>query len=151
MSVKDLQARVCEYSRRHRPANREQDLVIMYLEEVDGRCNLLNAQVLQAIETWTDVVPEDAARATIVNELTSLAAQRDGLQHQLEELTGELANSKQRSDEQVKALKTQIQNKEKQLADANKRLTQLSEASTYSFPSGSRNFTHIYAYQTNCI
>lgn len=95
----------------------------MALEEVVGRCRLLQEQVLSSIENWTDIVPE-ANIKTQIGEITRLADENDEQVAEVAKLKAELSDSKNQSASAQKSLQTELERKEKLLRETQRKLTE---------------------------
>jgi DNA repair exonuclease SbcCD ATPase subunit len=94
------------------------ETVTTYLEEVIGRCVLLEEGILSSIESWTDIIPEADVKTQIgvISELTS----------KVETLEQELSTSletKGKSEEEIEKLKADRSQKEKELSELRRELS----------------------------
>ncbi len=87
-----------------------------YLEEVIGRCVLLEEGVLSSIESWTDIIPEADVKTQIglISELTSKV---DNLVQELGALSAELQETRGKSEKEIEKLKADKRQKEKELSE----------------------------------
>lgn len=129
-----LDRRACTYLERCKqpdpdaPLNRE--VVVTYLEEVIGRCEVLEEEALSSIENWTDIIPEADIRTQIgvISQLKEEVGQRAA---DLQNLSTQLAEVQGRSEEKERELRKEMAGKEKELSRLRKDL----QERQYSFGS----------------
>lgn len=97
----------------------------MALEDVVGRCRLLEEQVLSSIENWTDIVPE-ANIKTQIGEITRLAQENDEQVEEVGRLQAALSDSKNQSVSTQQTLQAEIERKEKLLKETRRKLAESS-------------------------
>jgi len=98
-------------------------VVATYLEEVIGRCEVLEEEALSSIENWTDIVPEADIR-TQVGLISDLKLQVSQLTGDLELLRTEKEGLKGQSEEREQQLRAEIAAKEKELRLTARRLSE---------------------------
>jgi hypothetical protein len=92
-NVASLDSRI-EQIRERILAKPEKELMITTLEEISGRCNVIEEEALSSIENWTDIIPEANVKTQIgvISDLTrqinDLGQNRTALQEQLDKVTG---------------------------------------------------------------
>lgn len=92
------------------------ETITIHLEEVIGRCVLLEEGILSSIESWTDIIPEADVKTQIglISELTSKV---ENLVQELSALSTELQETKGKSEEEINKLKADKRQKEKELSE----------------------------------
>jgi hypothetical protein len=120
-----LEERVHRFTRWHADAvkkdNSNHEVIAVNLEEIIGRCNMLEEQAINSVENWTDVVPE-ANVSTQIGIITDLKRKTELLEADVRSLNNELGESKDKSAEEIKKLQGEKRQKEKELENARQEL-----------------------------
>jgi len=142
-NITALEERVREYLRRLEKSEQEMTIGIfqLYLEEIEQRSILVREQVLSAIENWTDIVPEADIR-TQIGLITEKSIEVENLTNEVDRLKRELDESKDKSEQQVMALREKLRKTKQDLAEAREELRKREIGAVSSlFPSGSAVFS----------
>ncbi len=136
-SVASLESRVRLYLARYVGAPQEEsqtpEVVKVYLEEIIERCNIIEEQVINATENWVDVVPDLANVSTQIGVITDLKEKVRGLEGDLHSVSEEQAVTKDRSEEEVRALREEKRQIAKQLLEAKQQLRASARKSGLTF------------------
>ena len=119
-NVAALHNRVETYLRRAGDDDLSPEVTRTYLEEIIGKCRVLQEELISSTENWTDIVPE----ADIKTQIGLVTKLRDTVREdaqRLKELRGQLGDA-DRSREENLGLRSQIQVKERELALARAKL-----------------------------
>ena len=84
------------------------------MEEIVGRCAIIEEETVSSIENWTDILPE-ADITTQVGMITELVGERESLADELLELNEQLVASTDENRTEVDGLKKEIREKENEL------------------------------------
>jgi len=108
-----------------------------HLEEVANRCVLLQKGILSSIESWTDITPEGdiTSQIEVLGDLRSKVAD---LNQEVNALGDELLETKGKSEAEIKALKAEKRQKEKELVELRNTLS--GQTIRYGFPLTSSSF-----------
>ena len=112
-----------KYLDRHVESARDAEVVKTYLEEVIERCKIIEEEVINSIENWADILPEDVKR-THLGLISDLIAEIEAIEREREALAEDLRASQGRSKEETDALKHQLREKEEELEEASAELRQ---------------------------
>ncbi len=88
--------------------------IVRYEELLSRFCNL-QEQTINAVEEWKDIIPE-AAIKTQIGVITELRSEKVTLEARFNDIQKELAATKEKSEEEVKALQQQLLETETNLA-----------------------------------
>jgi len=122
-SIAALDRRVCEYLGRHNTGELESEVVKTYLEEIIGRCRQLQEEALSAVENWTDIPGADVkSQIGVITELADRVDVVQGEKTNLEVKLKETQGKSDKSEEDVKALEAQVQEKDAELAKVQRQL-----------------------------
>jgi len=116
-SVVELEKRVRIYLERYQAETNietaAKQTIRTYLEEVIQRCNLLEEEVINSIENWTDIIPE-ADVSTQIGYISELKLKLDKLNEEVYKLNEEM-KSKSQSDGEKASLIEKIKKSEEQI------------------------------------
>lgn len=138
-NIGSLERRVGQYLERHCGENREEDLpqevISTYLEEVVGRCRVLQEETVNSIEDWIDIVPEADIR-TQIGLISERGAEIEQLTRQIRDLMAEMEEVRGESETEAKKLRSRIREKEEELSEARRELSKARYGLTGSVLSG---------------
>lgn len=125
-SVVSLESRVRQYQKWHssniqKKSCQSYEIIKVHLEEIVERCNTLEEQAINSIENWTDVIPE-ANISTQIGVITDLKEKVKSLDTDLDTLNLELAETKNKSQEETIKIREEKRKKEKELLEARQEL-----------------------------
>jgi hypothetical protein len=112
------------------------DVVATYLEDVAGRCLLLEEGIISSIESWTDITPE-ADIKTQIGVISELTSKVDNLTQDLNTLGSELQETKGKTEKEIEKLKAEKRQKEKELLELRQELS--GRAINFGLPLSSGN------------
>ena len=125
VNLASLDKRVCEYLNRNNAEEQREkltaEIIRTYLEEVIGRCKVLEEEVLSSIENWTEVLPE-ADIKTQIGIITELNAQVSQLAQDIKKLEADKEQIEDQSQEEAVELRKEIKEKERQLEKTKREL-----------------------------
>jgi hypothetical protein len=121
-SVVGLERRVNCYLDRMSGSDCAREVVTAYLEEVLEKCNTLHEETINAIENWTDIIPE-ADVTTQIGKIGALQGQIGDLANEAERLRNELDSSRDLSAKEVTTVRQKLLDKESELQGAKKELS----------------------------
>jgi hypothetical protein len=121
-SVVGLERRVNCYLDRMTGMDCAREVVTAYLEEVLEKCNTLHEETINAIENWTDIIPE-ADVTTQIGKIGALLGQITDLAAEADRLRNELDSSRDLSAKEVTAARQKLLDKESELQNAKKELS----------------------------
>jgi hypothetical protein len=98
------------------------ELVTAYLEEVLEKCNTLHEETINAIENWTDIIPE-ADVTTQIGKIGALQGQIGDLAAEADRLRNELDSSRDLSAKEVTGMRQKLLDKESELQHARRELS----------------------------
>jgi FtsZ-binding cell division protein ZapB len=102
---------------------REPEVIQTYLQELIDHCVAANELVINAIESWTDILPE-ANVHTLIGELTRLHLEVERLEEGNGDLNREFSSDRERSDGERQPLRREREELERQLEEAREELHQ---------------------------
>ena len=97
-------------------------MVTAHLQEVLEKCNTLHEETINAIENWTDIIPE-ADVTTQIGKIGALQGQIVDLATEAERLRNEFDSSRDLSEKEVTAVRQKLLDKESELQNAKKELS----------------------------
>jgi hypothetical protein len=121
-SVRTMEKRVEKYLARLPEADCGREVVKTYLEEVLERCVVLHDEGINAIENWTDIIPE-ADITTQIGKIGDLELRIAANVAEIDTLRQQLSENKNRSEAEIRAAQDRVCEKEKEVADARAELT----------------------------
>lgn len=101
-----------------------------FFEEIDSRFGILQREAINAIENWSDIIPEANIKEKIadlnkkiaeINENETSLKEKNA---EIEKLSGELSKVKDNSNQEKKVLLDKIQQKEKEVVELSKKLSE---------------------------
>lgn len=116
-NVASVERRVCQYKERYAKQKQEAELIKICLEEIVEKCIVLEEEVLNSIENWTDIIPE-ADIKTQIGVISELKQSIESLMKDIDGLKTELETTREKSRGESEALSKKILEKERQLSDA---------------------------------
>src|SRR5206468_9896682 len=116
-SLVALERRVTVYFEKVSTSDCQQDLIQNYLEEILDKCNTLHEETINAIENWTDIIPE-ANVSTQIGKIGALQGQIADLATDAEQLRNELDSSRDLSAKEVAAVRQKLLDEERELQNA---------------------------------
>jgi hypothetical protein len=127
-NIGTLDRRVRVYLKRHaknQGNGQNHEVIKTYLEEVVDKIVVLEDEVVNAIEDWTDLVPGADVKTQIglIRELWFEIERKEGEKQALED---ELKVAREESQEEAEQLRKEIREKEKELTEARQELQQRS-------------------------
>lgn len=121
LNIGQIEKRVSVYISRLKKENNEYELTKTYLEEIIEKCNILEEEVINSIENWTDIIPE-ANLKTQIGIVTELKSEIDRLSQQITELNKELNVTQESGAQEMTNLVDKLSSKEKELKDFKRKL-----------------------------
>jgi hypothetical protein len=121
-TVVALERRVNTYLENVSTSDCPQGLVENYLEEIMEKCSTLHEETINAIENWTDIIPE-ANVTTQIGKIGALQAEIADLAGEANRLRGELESSRDLSVKEVTAMRQKLLDKERELQNARTELS----------------------------
>lgn len=124
-NIAHLEKRARVFLERYTPTGETQrpDETTLAFEEVVGRCRVLEEEALSSIENWTDIIPEADVK-TQIGVISELHQERENLANGLQDLKAELAESANKGQTEVAALRKQIEDKEALLRTTQRKLAE---------------------------
>jgi hypothetical protein len=102
--------------------NPSSEIITTYLEEVVGRCVLLEEGILSSIESWTDITSEGDIK-TQIGVISELTYKVDSLTQELNTLGSKLQETKGKTEKEIETLRTEKRQKEKELSELRQELS----------------------------
>ena len=106
-NIQTLKGRVQVYLSRTKSNEPSVDTVKTHLEELYLKCDILQEVAVNAIEDWTDIIPEANVKPKIA-VITDLKTQLGGKDVELENLKKKLSTTVDRSEDEIKELQEKI-------------------------------------------
>lgn len=136
--IVSLEKRVAEYIGRYVNKDQSPDIIKICFEEISEKTNVLQEEVLNSIENWTDIIPEANIKTQIgiITHLKEQAVQTNKELGDLKTEKTELEKTKGKSAEEIEELKKKIKEKERELDDTKRQLREKEIKIDYSVLSG---------------
>jgi hypothetical protein len=137
-SIATLESSVHEYLEEFNAIvedDQQPKLTEIYLREIIRDCNSIEEQVINATESWIDVVPEMADIHTQIGMITDLKEKYSSLEEDYESVNIELEAIRNESDEEVAALKSEKRKIERELQETRTELRRKVRGSGLTFAS----------------
>lgn len=121
VNIVGLDRRVQVYLERQKSEKKRNSVVENYLEDVIGRCTILQEEALSAVENWTDIVPVANIRTQIgiITDLTELVRSKET---EISDLKSESKEAEGKDKKTIDSLNNQIQEREKELTNTRRQL-----------------------------
>jgi len=132
LNISAIENRVFIYIKQLDKETINHEMIKTNFEEIIEKCNILEEEGLNAIENWTDIIPE-ANIKTQIGIISDLKKNGCELMLQIENLNKELKKNKELNEKEKKELTTEIRKKTEDLKKLNK---QLNHKETDLFPFG---------------
>lgn len=116
-SIGTMEKRVEKYVGRLAEPNCSQDVVRTYLEEILDRCVVLHDEGINAIENWTDIIPE-ADITTQIGKIGDLQSRIAANMTEIDGLRQQLTESENRSEGEIRAAQERVREKKKEVQGA---------------------------------
>ena len=120
-NVASLEGRVRQYLQRYAGEGGDKEPIRLCFEEVVEKCNVLEEEVLNSIENWTDIIPEADVR-TQIGIISDLKQQVFDSQADLTRLKEQLLKAEESKKEATEELRKEITAKVQQLNQAREEL-----------------------------
>ncbi|HEY3440002.1 MAG TPA: hypothetical protein VGK29_04595 [Paludibaculum sp.] len=121
-TVRTIEHRVQIYLSRLACESCSQEVVRTYLEEVLQGCVTLHEETVNAVENWTDIIP-NADITTQVGKIHELQTEIDGKQSEVEKLKAELDANETSTSERVAVVEKALKEKIAELVKAKRELS----------------------------
>lgn len=125
-NMEALNRRVRKYLKRHdenQGNGQNHEVIKTYFEEIAEKIAVIEEEVLNGIEDWTDLVP-GADMKTQIGLISDLRIEIDQREGEIQALNDELKEVRDESQEEAEQLRKEIRDKEKELAEARKEFQQ---------------------------
>jgi len=120
-NISSFEKRVNSYINKISSKEQSEDTIISYFEEIEERCNVLQEEVLNSIENWTDILPKANIQSQI-GIITAIKGEKEGLEIDIEKLHKKIEENKGKSAEERRKLENQLSMKNQELSKVKKEL-----------------------------
>ena len=110
-SVISLDKRITQYISQDQNKDSVNPMIINFLDEIKGRCDLMAEEAVNSIENWTDIIPE-ADLKTQIGIISEYKGKLESSNLELGLLKDKLQDAAGKSEKEIRALTQEIKQKE---------------------------------------
>lgn len=122
LNVANIEKRTKEYIGNISEENSEYKLIRSTYEEVIEKCNIVEEEIISAIENWTDILPEAANFKTEIGLVSNLKQHQVALGCEIDKLNEDIKNLQQSESDEKEKLQEKLKQKEEELSNTRKKL-----------------------------
>lgn len=120
-NISSFEKRINSYKDKISYKEQSEDTIMSYFEEIEDRCNVLQEEVLNSIENWTDILPKANIQSQI-GIITAIKGEKEELEIDIEKLHEKVKENKGKSEEERKELENELSVKSQELSKLKKEL-----------------------------
>lgn len=115
LNVANIEKRTKDYIGNIDEENSEYKLIKSTYEEVIEKCNIVEEEIISAIENWTDIIPEVENFKTEIGLVSSLKTHQNTLICEIDKLQEDITKIQQTESEEKSKLEEKLNQKTKEL------------------------------------